>query len=136
MKHSHIHPKLVIPMVLYGLLTTLAGIVAVIISLETVVQGNRLDVLDIVTWIVFVGLFWLAFAEKPLGNVLVWKVLSPLLIVSDVMSIIVLSAQESPNVLDTIFWTVLSIIFSLPLYTALHWYAYRFMPKVSKTQHH
>jgi hypothetical protein len=120
-------PKKVRPwMLLFGIFATAIGVSEIATFLPRALGGSVVDAVYAVFWVMFLGVYWLAYSEKLFGAPRFWKICAPLLIVADVSSILFLDL--SADYLEVLTGVVVSLVLSTPLYLALWWYAFVFLP--------
>ncbi|MFH1253717.1 MAG: hypothetical protein V1664_05335 [Candidatus Uhrbacteria bacterium] len=130
MKHQYIQTKFVPWLLVFGFFATAAGLIAVVFGIQSFIQGSVIELISILTWLVFLFIYWIAFFEKPIGNENFWKMLAPTLIIIDIVGIVLLSLADSAGIFEASTNIVVSIVLSLPLYIMTLWYALKFLPKI------
>lgn len=105
---------------LYVLFTTVAGGGTILSDAVSVVAHHHyLRLTDLVSWVIFLAVIWLALRAKPMFNDRIWQILAPLSISLDIINVAITSHGRD---------LLLNLLLSVPLYAIAAWYAYRFMP--------
>ncbi len=114
-------------MLVYGIFVTAAGVGEIILSFPKTLRGSAADVIDVLAWGIFLCVFWVAFAERAVGDAAFWRRFVPALIVADLCAIVFLTFNQPIALVDGLLEIGFSVVLSVPLYITGWWYAFAFM---------
>jgi len=117
-------------MLLFGLFASAMGVSEIVYFLSRAAIGSVVDVVYAAFWVMFLVVYWIAYFEKPFGKPTFWKMFVPALIIADISSILLSDLSEGMEVY--VLGVIVSLVLSIPLYLALWWYAFTFIPSAQK----
>lgn len=119
----HISKKVRPFMLAYGCIATLTGIGTIITGVYSIITKQAYaEAINVVSWPVFLVLFWAAYKSYVIGQRAFWRIFAPLLVIADVLGIFYYGRTMPTSE------TIISLVLSTPLYLTVLWYAYIFLP--------
>jgi hypothetical protein len=112
----------------YLIFTIVFGGGSVIGAIVDIFRAHHyLQILNIVSWLIFITIMLIAFKAKPIASSRLWQIVAPIVIVLDIINLFLQTSG---------FDILISFILSLPMYFITVWYAYKFMLNYERLQIH